>query len=103
MMLRIGIGVFCVLQSLGVTAQSDGFTGYATASIKTGSIDIRTYGFRDAAGTKVYDSTTIQPVGSVSKTVIGLAIMKAAELGLLSLDTDINTYLSFPVKHPLAT
>jgi CubicO group peptidase (beta-lactamase class C family) len=29
--------------------------------------------------------------------------MKAAELGLLSLDTDINTYLSFPVKHPLAT
>ena len=92
--------VACMLQSWAASAQDDSFTGYATASIRPGTADIRTYGFRDAKKTIAYDSTTIQPVGSVSKTVIGLAIMKAIEMGLLSLDTDINTYLEFPVKNP---
>ena len=100
-MTRIYLVYFaCILQGWAASAQDDSFTGYATASIKEGIADIRTYGFRDAKKTIAYDSTTIQPVGSVSKTVIGLAIMKAIEMGMLSLDADINTYLDFPVKNP---
>ncbi len=97
---RFCVATVFVLACITLTAQDDSFTGYATASITQWTIDIRTNGFRDVQKTIAYDSTTIQPVGSVSKTIIGLAIMKAVEMGKLSLDADINSYLDFPVKNP---
>src|SRR5690606_28275471 len=47
-----------------------------------------------------YTAETLQNVGSVSKTAIGVAIVKASELGYFGLDTEINSILPFQVQHP---
>jgi CubicO group peptidase (beta-lactamase class C family) len=88
---------FCSSVVLG---QDSEFTGYATSIIMTNATEIKTYGFKDQSRIMRYDSLTIQPVGSVSKVIIGLAIVKAAELGFVNLDTDINQYIKFKVFNP---
>jgi CubicO group peptidase (beta-lactamase class C family) len=50
-------------------------------------------------GREVADSTLFI-IGSVSKTVASVAVLKAWERGLFGLDDDINDYLTFPVVHP---
>ena len=42
----------------------------------------------------------MQPIASVSKTFIGIALLKAQEKGLLNLDDPINKYLPFKVSNP---
>lgn len=94
----LAILILCSLHGL---AQDAGFTGYATAQVPlTGKVDIQTFGFQDKAEQISYSKTTIQPVGSVSKTFIGISLMIAQEKGLLDLETDINNYLDFEVKNP---
>jgi CubicO group peptidase (beta-lactamase class C family) len=83
-----------------VSGQDNMFMGYATCKIKNEQIEVKAYGFKNRDKTKNYDTLTIQPVGSVSKIVIGLAIMKAQELGLLNIDTDIQQYVNFKVSNP---
>ena len=83
-----------------VFGQDTLFTGFATSIIDTNSRLIKTYGFKDKEKIANYDSTTIQPVGSVSKVVIGLALMKANELSFVNLDTDINQYIGFNIINP---
>lgn len=58
------------------------------------------FGFADVQSRKAYDIHTVQPIASVSKTVIGLALLKAQELGLLNLDDPVNKFLPFPVVNP---
>lgn len=43
---------------------------------------------------------TVQPIGSISKSLIGVSLLKAQEMGLLSLDDPINRYLPFEVSNP---
>lgn len=45
---------------------------------------------------------TVYRTASVSKFVTALGALKLAEQGVLSLDADVNVYLSFPLRHPLA-
>lgn len=59
------------------------------------------FGYADINRNKRYTNHTIQNIGSISKTFIALAVMKAVEQGKLDLDTNINTYLPFDVIHPL--
>ncbi|KAB1230179.1 serine hydrolase domain-containing protein [Chryseobacterium viscerum] len=47
-----------------------------------------------------YDENTVQNIASVSKTLIGIAILKAQELGKLKLDDPVNQYLPFKVTNP---
>ena len=89
-----------ILSSSVVLGQDTLFTGFATSIIEADSMLIRTYGFKDKEKTTKYDSITLQPVGSVSKVIIGLALMKANEMGFVNLDTDINQYLNFKVFNP---
>ncbi|MFN1216801.1 serine hydrolase domain-containing protein [Chryseobacterium kwangjuense] len=49
---------------------------------------------------KKYDEHTVQNIASVSKTLIGIAILKAQELGKLKLDDPISRYLPFKVINP---
>lgn len=58
------------------------------------------FGYRDLDTSFLYTSSTVQPVGSVSKTFIGVALMKAIELNILKLDDPINKYLPFKVSNP---
>ncbi|MEM7659735.1 MAG: serine hydrolase domain-containing protein, partial [Bacteroidota bacterium] len=52
------------------------------------------------ANQQLYSPQTVQYLGSISKPVIGMALMFAVQEGLLRLDQPINEYLPFEVIHP---
>ena len=85
-------------------AQLKGFTGYASGVVTATEVkQIETGGLADVKSNTAYTEQTIQNVGSVSKTFIGIALLKAQEQGLLSLDQDINQYLDFTLNTPLVS
>jgi CubicO group peptidase (beta-lactamase class C family) len=77
------------------------FPGFAIAIIKPDSVLFsKGYGYADKKIKAPYTTATIQPVGSVSKTFIALALMKAIELGYFTLATNINDLLPFKITNP---
>jgi len=58
------------------------------------------FGLADVASKRPYSEDTVQNVGSVSKTVVGVALVKAIELGYFGLDTEIERILPFKVRNP---
>jgi CubicO group peptidase (beta-lactamase class C family) len=58
------------------------------------------FGYADVEKRINYTSQSIQEIGSVSKTFIAVALMKAIELGYFNLETDINTILPFKIVNP---
>jgi CubicO group peptidase (beta-lactamase class C family) len=77
------------------------FPGFALAIVKGDSTYFaKGYGFADKASKTPYSLQTIQPIGSVSKTFIGLAVMKAIEMGYFTMETNINDLLPFKVVNP---
>ena len=77
------------------------FNGFGVAIVSgQGILYQHGFGFADTQAHKAYGIHTVQNIGSVSKTVVGLALLKAQELGLLTLDDPINKYLPFPVVNP---
>lgn len=77
------------------------FNGFGVAIVsRQGILYQHGFGFADVQAQKAYGIHTVQSVASVSKTVVGLALLKAQELGLLTLDDPINKYLPFPVVNP---
>jgi D-alanyl-D-alanine carboxypeptidase len=58
------------------------------------------WGYADVEGRQLYSINTVQNIGSVSKSFIAVAIMKAVELKYFTLDTDINDLLPFKVSNP---
>ncbi|HTK22131.1 MAG TPA: serine hydrolase domain-containing protein [Mucilaginibacter sp.] len=65
-----------------------------------GVIYKKSLGFADNENKKPYTFNTIQNIGSVSKTFIAVALMKAIELNYFTLETDINDLLPFKVVNP---
>ncbi|XLS28615.1 serine hydrolase domain-containing protein [Flavobacteriaceae bacterium M23B6Z8] len=57
-------------------------------------------GYADIEKNKAYTQHTLQNIASVSKTLIGVALMKAQEMDALSLDDPINKHLPFNVNNP---
>jgi CubicO group peptidase (beta-lactamase class C family) len=77
------------------------FPGFALAIVKGDSTYFaKGYGFADKATKTPYSLQTIQPIGSVSKTFIGLAVIKAIEMGYFTMETNINDLLPFKVMNP---
>lgn len=58
------------------------------------------FGFSNIDTKEKYTKNTVQHIASVSKTLIGISLMKAQELGKLQLDDPINNYLPFKVTNP---
>ena len=58
------------------------------------------YGFADWRRTRPFTPATVMNVGSIAKTVLGVAMMRAVQEGKLSLDEDVNVYLPFRVANP---
>ncbi len=77
------------------------FPGFCVSVVKEGKVAYQQgFGYADVSSKVLYTGDTIQPLGSVSKTVIGIALMKAIEMGYFSLDTPINDILPFNVANP---
>jgi CubicO group peptidase (beta-lactamase class C family) len=53
-----------------------------------------------AVANSLQDSTSIYSIASVSKTIIVTAVMQLCEQGLISLDADLNDYLTFSLRNP---
>ncbi len=58
------------------------------------------YGFADLENKTPFTADHIQNIASISKTFTMLAVMQQVEAGLISLDTDVNDYLPFVLRHP---
>jgi CubicO group peptidase (beta-lactamase class C family) len=58
------------------------------------------FGKADIQEEKPYTNHTTQPIGSISKTFVAAAIVKAIEQGHFTLETDINEILPFEIKNP---
>jgi len=77
------------------------FNGFAASIVdENGTLYKHGFGFSDIENNKKYTTETIQNIGSVSKTLVGIALLKAQELGKLNLDDSVDTYLPFKVYNP---
>jgi len=76
-------------------------TGMAVAIYNAeGVIYEHAAGYADIAKKIPYSTSHIQNIGSISKTYIAAALMKAVEAGKISLDDPISEYLDFKVINP---
>ncbi|UQB69119.1 serine hydrolase domain-containing protein [Epilithonimonas zeae] len=77
------------------------FNGFAVSVVnENGTLYKNGFGFSDVEIQRKYTTETIQNIGSVSKTFVGIALLKAQELGQLKLDDPIDQYLPFKVINP---
>jgi CubicO group peptidase (beta-lactamase class C family) len=77
------------------------FNGLGVALVdSTGILYEQGMGYADIISSKPYTINTVQPIASVSKTLIGITLMIAQEKGLLQLDDPVNNYLPFAVQNP---
>lgn len=87
--------------SLQEIITKDSLPGMSVVLVNTNHIVYEhNFGYADVAKKINYTSSSIQSIGSVSKTFIAIALMKAIELGYFNLETDINTILPFKVENP---
>jgi len=58
------------------------------------------FGYTDIELSKKYTPNTTQNIASISKTLIGISLLKAQEQGKLNLNEPINKYLPFEIINP---
>jgi len=102
------------IERQNVTELKDSLTSKLTALLENGNIKgygvaivnedttlyARGFGFSKTREKIPYTKNTLQNIASVSKTLIGIALLKAQELGKLKLDDPIAKYLPFTVSNP---
>ncbi len=77
------------------------FVGFSVAVVSKDSVLYQNaFGFADKENKMPYTTQTVQNIASVSKTFIGVCLMKAIELGYFDLETNINDVLPFHVINP---
>ena len=87
--------------SLAQIVKKDSLTGMSVILVDSKQIVYEhNFGYADVAKKSKYTAQTIQNIGSVSKTFIAVALMKAIELGYFTLETNVNTILTFKVENP---
>ncbi len=87
--------------TLAAAVADAGIVGLSTAVIVDGRVVwTRSYGMADRETARPLTPQTVMNVASVSKTAIGLTMMRLVRAGILDLDADINVYLPFHVRNP---
>ena len=88
-------------QELHQAMAKENLPGIAVVMVNTKRIIYKnSFGKADITDDKDYTLHTTQEIGSVSKMVLAVALMKAIELGYFTLETDINQLLPFKVINP---
>jgi CubicO group peptidase (beta-lactamase class C family) len=81
--------------------QASALPGFAVAVVRPGGIAYEHgFGYADKGRQLPYTPATVQGVASVSKTLIGVALLQAAAEGKLRLDQPVNELLPFAVHNP---
>jgi CubicO group peptidase (beta-lactamase class C family) len=81
--------------------QSSALPGFAVAVVRPeGIVYEHGFGLADKARRLPYTPATVQVIGSVSKTLIGVALLQAQAEGKLRLDQPVNELLPFAVHNP---
>jgi CubicO group peptidase (beta-lactamase class C family) len=81
--------------------QASALPGFAVAIVRPeGIVYEQGFGYANKARHQPYTATTVQGVGSVSKTLLGIALLQTQAAGQLSLDQPVNELLPFPVVNP---
>jgi len=60
----------------------------------------KSYGYYDLKNEKEPNSYTIYVIASITKTIVGTALMQLYEQGYFSLDEDVNNYIPFQLRNP---
>jgi CubicO group peptidase (beta-lactamase class C family) len=77
------------------------FAGFAVTIVNKDKVLYQNaFGQADVAKNTPYTNQTLQPIASISKTFIGVAVTKAVEQGFFTLETPINDILPFKIKNP---
>jgi len=88
-------------EKLNQIHQNSGLPGFTVVAVNDHSVLYQqSFGYADIQSQAPYTNNTVQNIGSISKTFIALALMKAVDQGKLKLDDDINHYLPFKVFNP---
>jgi len=75
--------------------------GFAVAIVNKDSIVYAEgFGYSNKGTKTPYTIHTVQPIASISKTFLAVALMKAQEMGKLHLNDNINDYLPFNICNP---
>jgi len=75
--------------------------GFGVSIVNADSIIFQKgFGISDFETKKPYTEKTVQPLASISKTVIGISIMILVDQGKLSLDEPINSILPYRIVNP---
>lgn len=86
------------LQNLAATST---FPGFSVAIVGPDSVVYQHgFGYANLSTRTPFTTATVQPVASVSKTLIANALLKLVEQGQLTLETNINDVLPFRVVNP---
>lgn len=81
--------------------QGSALPGFVVAVVRPEGIAYEHgFGWADKATRQPYTPATVQGVGSVSKTLIGVALLQAQAEGKLRLDQPVNELLPFAVHNP---
>lgn len=87
--------------SLQSAFEKDAIIGFSVSVIDDkGVIYENGFGYTDIEMSKKYSPNTTQNIASISKTLIGISLLKAQELGKLNLNDPINKYLPFEITNP---
>lgn len=88
-------------KELAKLSDKNSIVGFSVAIVNQDSIlYAKGFGYSNKEKKKPYTKNTVQPIASISKTLAGVALMKAQEMRLLDLDDDINKYLPFKIVNP---
>lgn len=78
-----------------------GFPSLATCIIKDNQIVwSKGYGYYDISNQKPATVDTVYILASITKTIVGTAIMQLYEKELFDLDDDVNVFLPFDLRNP---
>lgn len=90
-----------ITKELDRVKENSNLSGFAVAIVSTeGIVYSRGFGYSDIEHKTPYTTKTVQPIASISKTLLGMALMKAQEMEILDLDDKINDHLPFTIQNP---
>ena len=82
-------------------SKNSNLVGFGVAIVNKDSIVYaKGFGYAHKETKKSYTIHTSQPIASISKTLLSVALMKAQEMGKLRLNDNINDYLPFKIYNP---